>query len=743
MMLLLCALRCLASWRGVMVLFFMVGPAPILRAQCPAATTACTPGNAPAATSSFSMGIFAVTLGTLHHASAGATDGYQDYSCQQSAALVLGTDAILSIQTNANTDETVRAWIDLNNDGVFNPSSELVFSSNAKRVHTGTIRLPSTTSMGVRLRLRIAADYANAPVPTPCSTPYYSQTEDYSVVVSAGTMPPTAEFVVDHPQTCSGIVQFTDQSQYAPTHWLWSFGDGTTSTLQNPSHYYAAAGTYTVELTATNALGSTTRTRTGYVTYTSYAPIVATCTPATSAYCCNYGITSFSLGPLTQSSADGSVGYQDFTCTGQATLTAGGHYPIRLTTNPTLAQDTRVWLDANNDGIFATSELLYQALNTTNPSGQVTMPTAAVLNHPLRLRVISDYAGSSFTPCTAVQYGQAEDYTITLQPNTSRPAADFTSTYVAGSCQTSVQFTDKSEHAPTSWHWNFGDGSTSTLQNPSHTYQSTGFYAVSLTVTNTFGTDTKTLADYVQVAIPCVPYCASSGQNASFWITNVALVTPNAPTFANASGADTNGYGNYNSRVMTLRPGLASTLTVTTAPTLQHSTLVWVDWNRDGTFAFSELVTNSVGVEPATVSVTAPTQAETIGATRMRVVVRLNANQPNACLANQPGSETEDYTVLISPVTATTLVHRRATLDVFPNPTADGLVYLRAGEAAIPGACLVRVENLLGAHLLSATLRLLPTHNTEFNLRPLPAGVYVLRLQYPDGQTAVHRVVRE
>ncbi len=63
-------------------------------------------------------------------------------------------------------------------------------------------------------------------------------------------------------------VSFTDLSGGDPTSWSWTFGDGGNSTTQNPSHTYTAAGTYTVSLTATNAQGSDTATKTGYITVT-------------------------------------------------------------------------------------------------------------------------------------------------------------------------------------------------------------------------------------------------------------------------------------------------------------------------------------------------------------------------------------------------------------------------------------------------------------------------------------------
>ncbi|MCK6686042.1 MAG: aryl-sulfate sulfotransferase, partial [Thermoanaerobaculia bacterium] len=68
---------------------------------------------------------------------------------------------------------------------------------------------------------------------------------------------PYAGFTISPSAPKAGeAVTFTDSSGNAPTGWSWSFGDNGTSTLQNPSHVFASAGTYTVTLTATNASGS-------------------------------------------------------------------------------------------------------------------------------------------------------------------------------------------------------------------------------------------------------------------------------------------------------------------------------------------------------------------------------------------------------------------------------------------------------------------------------------------------------
>jgi PKD repeat protein len=68
------------------------------------------------------------------------------------------------------------------------------------------------------------------------------------------------------------------------------------------------------------------------------------------------------------------------------------------------------------------------------------------------------------------------------------PVADFT----ASANYLEVEFTDQSTNSPTAWSWTFGDGGTSAEQNPTHTYAAASTYTVSLTVSNTEGSDTYT-----------------------------------------------------------------------------------------------------------------------------------------------------------------------------------------------------------------------------------------------------------
>ena len=71
------------------------------------------------------------------------------------------------------------------------------------------------------------------------------------------------------------------------------------------------------------------------------------------------------------------------------------------------------------------------------------------------------------------------------------PSASFTADLTTACAPAAVQFTDHSTSPPgssvTSWQWDFGDGGTSTQQNPSHTYTNTGFYSVTLQITNSNG----------------------------------------------------------------------------------------------------------------------------------------------------------------------------------------------------------------------------------------------------------------
>lgn len=102
------------------------------------------------------------------------------------------------------------------------------------------------------------------------SGPSGSNTVTKTNYISVTAAPPVANFTAN-PTSGTGplVVSFTDTSTGTVTGCSWNFGDGTSSTKQNPVHTYANAGTYTVSLTATGPAGSNTKTQTGYVTVSS------------------------------------------------------------------------------------------------------------------------------------------------------------------------------------------------------------------------------------------------------------------------------------------------------------------------------------------------------------------------------------------------------------------------------------------------------------------------------------------
>lgn len=101
-----------------------------------------------------------------------------------------------------------------------------------------------------------------APVAAPPATPAPPAPSSAPTALFIGS--PTAPSA-----STTEAVQFTDQSTGNPTAWLWEFGDGGTSTLQNPNYTYSAWGIpFTVKLTVTNAAGSNQLVRAGYITLT-------------------------------------------------------------------------------------------------------------------------------------------------------------------------------------------------------------------------------------------------------------------------------------------------------------------------------------------------------------------------------------------------------------------------------------------------------------------------------------------
>ncbi|MDQ1276553.1 MAG: hypothetical protein QG610_2131, partial [Euryarchaeota archaeon] len=92
------------------------------------------------------------------------------------------------------------------------------------------------------------------------------------------------------------------------------------------------------------------------------------------------------------------------------------------------------------------------------------------------------------------------DYLPLVTPsNLSAPDAGFSSNVTSGTAPLNVLFNDTSTGTPKSWNWSFGDGTYSTIQNPTHNYSTAGNYTVALTVNNSGGSNTITKSNYIIV----------------------------------------------------------------------------------------------------------------------------------------------------------------------------------------------------------------------------------------------------
>lgn len=113
-------------------------------------------------------------------------------------------------------------------------------------------------------------------------------------------------------------------------------------------------------------------------------------------------------------------------------------------------------------------------------------------------------ADGSYTPQVTVtgltgSYQTAVIAVILSHDVPDAPIADFTVDVTDGEAPFTANFEDTSSGTPTSWLWDFGDGSTSTSQDPSHVYATPGAFTVTLTATNAFGSDSETKIAYINV----------------------------------------------------------------------------------------------------------------------------------------------------------------------------------------------------------------------------------------------------
>ncbi|MCB0514619.1 MAG: PKD domain-containing protein [Chitinophagales bacterium] len=338
-------------------------------------------------------------------------------------------------------------------------------------------------------------------------------------------------FSVDTPVSCNGNMNFTDESCLVGDTWIWSFGDGTTSAEQNPTHTYTQEGDYEVNLIVCE--GTNCDTLSQNVSYNSNASVCfQTVMPEN-----NFITITDCIGQLLDPGGDEP--YPDEAFTSLVTIAPPAtaiNFSFELSQMEGLYEFGQIYGAGIRvyDGPNTFSPVIGDFYNTgLPPVGETFTANSGVLT----VEFI----------CTGGNFNQFEGFVMNWQAvsNGILPETDFsilsTSPYPFG---TPIQFIDNSTNEPGKWFWDFGDGNTSTEQNPAHAYTTPGEYTVSFTPTNCAGsgeTQTQTItvlaAPSVTLWSPASFYVElESGQNTTEILTLNS--GPGGDLYYNITGAE-------------------------------------------------------------------------------------------------------------------------------------------------------------------------------------------------------------
>ena len=380
---------------------------------------------------------------------------------------------------------------------------------------------PTWTASQIRTQLRdTARDVVNVESGTGWDRySGYGMVDAAAAVGAGGPVAPTAAFVGTPTDGCAPqLVSFLDQSTGDVDTWAWDFGDGGTSTDQNPDHTYAAAGAYDVTLAVSGPAGVDTLTSAAYVTVgegptagfttasatTGTLPLLIEFTDTSS------GATSWTWdfgdggGDTVQEPVHSYTQYGTFTVT-QIVANACG-------TDTLVAVDYVTVLPQAPTAAFSgdpTAGCAPLTVSFTDESTGIVESWAwdfgdggtATEQNPLH-----EYAdpGSYDVTLIVTNAGGADTLTAAAYVTVAAgPSADFAASDSTGTAPLEVTFTNLSSGAD-AWSWDFGDGGTSTAQDPVHTYSDAGTYTVVLVATSACGADTLTAADVITVDAPPV-----------------------------------------------------------------------------------------------------------------------------------------------------------------------------------------------------------------------------------------------
>jgi Zn-dependent metalloprotease len=300
-----------------------------------------------------------------------------------------------------------------------------------------------------------------------------------------------ADFEADDTEDCNlpFTVNFSNFSSNSDTY-SWTFGDGGTSNAALPSHTYTTAGTYTVVLQSSSSCGTDTRTETAYIKVGTDVP-------------CDF------IMPVS------GVGETQEGCTGYLYDNGGpdGNYIANTESQVTIAPcgASTVTLNFEDFLVEANATCQYDYMQVFDgPSTSATeIGTYCGINGGS-----NNYPPASITstgPSITVLFfadGGLEFSGFKIswecEEGNSLPVPAF-EVSINETCDGQVNFTNNSSNCPDSYLWRFGDGGTSTSDNPSHEYNSNGTFNVTLVVTNSNGTDSLVQQSVVTVNRPLEP----------------------------------------------------------------------------------------------------------------------------------------------------------------------------------------------------------------------------------------------
>lgn len=453
-------------------------------------STCTTPGNKP--------GISNVTFGSINNTTAVASNSYTDYSCCRTLSVNKGNTYSISITTNHVNGEYIKVWIDYNSNGYFEPGEEQA-SAFANHIFTGSITIPATITPNRKLRMRVTSG-ARADSLSSCYV-HCGETEDYAIVMIDNTIPNGTDPIAGFTKTekyfgCYKEVKLTNTSKNATSYW-WNMGDATQPfSAVNVSHSYSTPGTYIITLAACK--GSKCDTMKQSVIVDAFPTPVPAC--QFTIYNGQEWISNFQFDSLLTQSV--RAGYNNLICK-QIHAIGAAKYTVSVVSNSRF-YTTQVYLDCDNDGIFSQLECLRTEQGMSFPGGSFTVqiPSWAVQDTPLRMRVVNDFSPEVWSMCDGSfphDFNEAQITDFTTFVHGFLPVtASFTVDKPDDCTEHPVRFKNNSRNADM-YIWDFGDGTTSKEFEPEHEYTTPGTYTIKLKAYNGAYADSMRHVNYVTI----------------------------------------------------------------------------------------------------------------------------------------------------------------------------------------------------------------------------------------------------